>query len=49
MDGFETKSSVATILKFILKFNLCCVLREVAEREEEIYVIFQPRKTEELY
>ena len=47
MDGFETKSSVATIN--ILKFNLSYVLREVAEREEEIYVIFQPRKTEALH
>lgn len=47
IDGFETKSSVATIN--VLKFNFSYVLREAAESEEEMYAIFHSRKTEGFY
>lgn len=47
IDGFETKSSVATVN--VLRFNASFVLREVADSEKEMYAIFNPRKTEGFY
>lgn len=47
IDGFETKSSVATLN--VLRFNASYGLREAAESKEETYAIFHSKKTEIFY